>query len=201
MNSLTLTLTLITLSGGKMASEDIKQKIEEANGEAAKRLNAADPVLVDIAPAGEVIPGLGDKMILHSGPPVDWARMCGAQRGAMIGVVLYEGWAKSPEEAVRLLEGGDDQIRAQSPSPGGGSHGRHDLRLHAGLGRGEPGLRQPGVLPAGRRPAAVRGIQRRGAGRPPPLAGCLGAGPAERAAPARRPGAEAHHRQGLADGG
>ncbi len=89
-----------------MAPDDIKEKIEEANGEAAKRLNAADPVLVDIAAAGEVIPGLGDKMILHSGPPVDWARMCGAQRGAMIGVVLYEGWAKSPEEAVGLLEGG-----------------------------------------------------------------------------------------------
>ncbi len=85
---------------------DIKQKIEAANAEVVKRINEADPVLVDIAPAGEVIPGLNDRMILHSGPPVDWEKMCGAQRGAMIGVALFEGWAKSPEEAEKLLQSG-----------------------------------------------------------------------------------------------
>jgi hypothetical protein len=85
---------------------DIKQKIEAANAEVVKRINEAVPVLVDIAPAGEVIPGLNDRMMLHSGPPVDWEKMCGAQRGAMIGVVLFEGWAKSPEEAEKLLQSG-----------------------------------------------------------------------------------------------
>jgi hypothetical protein len=85
---------------------DIKQKIEAANAEVVKRINEAAPVLVDIAPAGEVIPGLNDRMMLHSGPPVDWEKMCGAQRGAMIGVVLFEGWAKSPEEAEKLLQSG-----------------------------------------------------------------------------------------------
>src|SRR3990167_8030021 len=89
-----------------MAAEDIKEKIAAANTEAVKRINAADTVLVDIAPAGEVIAGLGDRMILHSGPPIDWQRMCGAQRGSMIGVALFEGWAKSVEEANRLLERG-----------------------------------------------------------------------------------------------
>ena len=86
--------------------EDIKQKIESANVEAVRRINASEPVLVDIAPAGEVIPGLQDRMILHSGPPIDWQHMCGAQRGAMIGVVLFEGWAKNAEEALKLLESG-----------------------------------------------------------------------------------------------
>jgi hypothetical protein len=85
---------------------DIKQKIEAANAEVVKRINEAAPVLVDIAPAGEVIPGLNDRMMLHSGPPVDWEKMCGAQRGAMIGVALFEGWAKSPEEAERLFKSG-----------------------------------------------------------------------------------------------
>jgi hypothetical protein len=89
-----------------MASEDLKKKIEAANEEALKRMNAGDPVLVDIAPAGEVIPGLQDRMITHSGPPIDWPRMCGAQRGAMIGAVLFEGWAKNAEEASHLLRGG-----------------------------------------------------------------------------------------------
>src|SRR4030065_1756344 len=86
--------------------EDIKQKIETANVEAVRRINASEPVLVDIAPAGEVIPGLQDRMILHSGPPIDWQHMCGAQRGAMIGLVLFEGWAKNVEEALKLLESG-----------------------------------------------------------------------------------------------
>jgi hypothetical protein len=84
----------------------IKQKIEEANQIAVQRMIDADPVLVDIAPAIEVIPGLEDKMVLHSGPPIPWARMCGAQRGAVIGEVIYEGWAKTIEEATSLLEEG-----------------------------------------------------------------------------------------------
>ena len=85
---------------------DLKQKIETANVEAARRINEADPILIDIAPAGEVIPGFDDRMITHSGPPIDWARMCGAQRGAVIGIVLFEGWAKTADDAVKLLEGG-----------------------------------------------------------------------------------------------
>jgi hypothetical protein len=91
-------------------AEDIKQKIGAANAETVRRMNAADPVLVDIAPAGEVIPGLENRMILHSGPPVDWNRMCGAQKGAMIGAVLFEGWAKNREEAIKLLESGAIKI-------------------------------------------------------------------------------------------
>lgn len=85
---------------------DIKTKIQAANEEAVRRMNAAEPVLVDIAPAREVIPGLRDKMILHSGPPVTWDKMCGAQRGAMIGVALFEGWANDAAEAMQMLASG-----------------------------------------------------------------------------------------------
>ena len=86
---------------------DIKQKIENANEEAVRRLSSGDPVLVDIAPAGEVIPGLEGKMITHAGPPIEWQRMCGAQQGAIIGMVIYEGWADNPEGAGELLEKGE----------------------------------------------------------------------------------------------
>lgn len=89
---------------------DIKQKIERANEEVAQRLIQGEPVLVDIAPAGEVIPGLQDKMILHSGPSIEWSRMCGAQQGAVLGMVLYEGWAKTLGEAETLLEKGDVRL-------------------------------------------------------------------------------------------
>jgi hypothetical protein len=85
---------------------DIKQKIEKANEEAVGRMISGVPVLVDIAPAGEVIPGLTDKMIMHSGPPIEWKNLCGAQRGAMIGALLFEKWAKNPKEAEKMLENG-----------------------------------------------------------------------------------------------
>ncbi|MCK5645464.1 MAG: DUF1116 domain-containing protein [Anaerolineales bacterium] len=90
---------------------DIKQKIEKANKETVGRLTSGDPVLVDIAPAGEVIPGLEGMMITHSGPPIEWGRMCGAQQGAIIGMVLYEGWAANPDEARAMLE--KDKIRLE----------------------------------------------------------------------------------------
>src|SRR5512140_3252540 len=89
---------------------DIKQKIEKANEEAGHRLTTGEPVLVDIAPAGEVIPGMKDHMITHSGPPIEWSRMCGAQQGSIMGEVLFEGWAKSPEEARKLLDRGDIRL-------------------------------------------------------------------------------------------
>jgi hypothetical protein len=86
---------------------DIKQRIELANEEAAKRLVQGDPVLVDIAPAGQVIPGLQGRMVTHAGPPIEWPRMCGAQRGAIIGMALFEGWANTIQEADAMLARGE----------------------------------------------------------------------------------------------
>lgn len=89
---------------------DIKQRIEEANQMAFKRMVEGDPVLIDIAPAIEVIPGMVDKLVLHSGPPISWEKMCGAQRGAVIGEVIYEGWAKTYDEAIEILSSGEIKL-------------------------------------------------------------------------------------------
>ena len=56
---------------------NIKLKIEKANEEAAQRMIAGLPVLVDIAPAREVVPGIQDHMIMHSGPPIQWVGHAG----------------------------------------------------------------------------------------------------------------------------
>jgi len=94
---------------------DLKQRIEDANAEFLRRMAAGDPVLVDVAPAGDVIPGLRDRMILHAGPPVDWQRMSGAQRGACIGIALFEGWAKDRAEAEALLRGDEISLEPNHP--------------------------------------------------------------------------------------
>src|SRR4026208_2017684 len=45
-------------------------KIKKANEEGLRRMFAADPVLVDVVPAGKAMPGLKERMLLHSGPPI-----------------------------------------------------------------------------------------------------------------------------------
>jgi len=88
------------------ATSDLKSRVEAANAVALTRLVSADPVLVDVAPAGEVVEGLEGRMILHAGPPIPWERMCGAMRGSVIGLVLWEGWATTAAEAERQLAAG-----------------------------------------------------------------------------------------------
>ena len=68
--------------------------IEKANEEAVRRMLAAEPVLVDVVPAGDIVPDLQDQMILHAGPPIEWGRMCGPMQGAIAGITVFEGWAK-----------------------------------------------------------------------------------------------------------
>ncbi|HEY8414698.1 MAG TPA: DUF1116 domain-containing protein [Thermaerobacter sp.] len=81
--------------------------IERANKETLRRILDAQPVLVGVAPAGQVIQGMGERMILHAGPPITWERMSGPMRGAVIGGILFEGWARTEEEAVALVERGE----------------------------------------------------------------------------------------------
>lgn len=86
------------------------KRIDAANAEGLKRLLAGDPVLVDVVRAGDVLPGLGERVLLHSGPPIDWARMCGPMRGAVAGAIVFEGWAPDLKAASRLAAGGGVQF-------------------------------------------------------------------------------------------
>ena len=81
--------------------------IEAANRQAFAAYQAAQPVLEGIGIAGAVVPGMGERTILHSGPPIPWQRMCGPMQGAIIGAILYEGWARSHAEAAALAAGGE----------------------------------------------------------------------------------------------
>src|ERR1043166_7268819 len=80
--------------------------IEAANEEALRRLLAGEPVLIDVIPAAQAIPGLTDRMILHAGPPIAWERMCGPLRGAIMGIAVFEGWANDLDDAARKSAAG-----------------------------------------------------------------------------------------------
>jgi hypothetical protein len=81
--------------------------IDDANRRAAQAVLDSRPVLVGIAPAGEVIPGMHTHLILHAGPPVTWARMSGPLRGAVMGGLIFEGLARDDREAQALVEQGE----------------------------------------------------------------------------------------------
>ena len=81
--------------------------IDAANAEAIRRIRSGRPMLVGMGIARDVIPGLGERMILHAGPPITWARMCGPQRGAVMGAAVYEGWADSYEQAAEMAAAGE----------------------------------------------------------------------------------------------
>jgi hypothetical protein len=81
--------------------------IEAANAEACRRIKAGRTALVGMGIARQVIPGMHERMILHAGPPVSWERMCGPQRGAVMGALIYEGIAQDEGEAARIAASGE----------------------------------------------------------------------------------------------
>jgi hypothetical protein len=93
-------------AGAALARIVNHSRIEAANAIAVERLLAAQPRLGGISVACDVLPGMGKRMILHAGPPIEWTRMCGPMKGAIVGAILFERWAESEMEAQRLAAGG-----------------------------------------------------------------------------------------------
>jgi hypothetical protein len=98
---------LAQLAGDAGDRDCIGTRIDRANALGVERIIAAQPVLVDVAfHARDVWPEMG-RTLLHAGAPVAWERMCGPMRGAMIGALLYEGWADAPAAAEAALARGE----------------------------------------------------------------------------------------------
>jgi hypothetical protein len=83
-----------------------RPEIAAANEKAFAAFAAARPVLEGVGIAREVLPGMGERMILHAGPPVRWQDMCGPMQGAVVGAILFEGWAADHEAARALAASG-----------------------------------------------------------------------------------------------
>jgi len=82
------------------------KRIARSNAEGLRRMLAAEPVLLDVVPAGKEMPVLKDRVLLHSGPPIAWQRMCGPMQGAVAGAIMFEGWAKDLAAAAKLAASG-----------------------------------------------------------------------------------------------
>jgi len=82
-------------------------EVEQANDRAFANYLSAQPVLEGVGIAGEEIPGMGERMILHAGPPVAWDTMCGPMQGAITGAIVLEAWAPDLDSARRLAASGE----------------------------------------------------------------------------------------------
>ena len=82
------------------------EKIEQANREALRRILGGEPELIDVCPAGELLPELDEYAIGHAGPPIAWEEMCGPMQGAIMGAAVYEGMADTLEQAAEMAASG-----------------------------------------------------------------------------------------------
>ena len=72
--------------------------VAAANREALERLCRARPAWTGVRLAREAL-ALTGRRLIHAGPPIGWERMCGPMRGAVRAAILFEGWARAPEDA------------------------------------------------------------------------------------------------------
>jgi Protein of unknown function (DUF1116) len=112
---------LCILTGGPPAHGDVRlaellshlearrEQIEPANAEAFRRLTSGEPIVTDCLPAREAC-GLPEHLVLHAGPPIEWAAMCEPMRAAALCAVRYEGWAADDAAAAWLIERQEVQL-------------------------------------------------------------------------------------------
>jgi hypothetical protein len=79
---------------------------EKANAEAVARMTSAEPVLIDVQPAGKAVPGMTERTILTSGPAMPWHQYRGGQRNAVIYGAIYEGLATDAADADAKISDG-----------------------------------------------------------------------------------------------
>jgi hypothetical protein len=97
-------------TAGLTAVSEVRRR--EANAVAIDRMLTADPYLVDVAPARDVVPGMTDSTILTSGAPLRWEQYTGGQRRSVLNAVVYEGLADSLPEAEAAITAGRVRVRS-----------------------------------------------------------------------------------------
>jgi Protein of unknown function (DUF1116) len=85
----------------------VSDVVDQANLEAYRRMAESDPVLVDVRPAGEIVPGMTPSTVLTSGAPLPWNEYTGGQRTAVLGGAVYEGLAADAEDAEDKIGAGE----------------------------------------------------------------------------------------------
>lgn len=84
--------------------------IDNANEKVLDSFQHAEPIVLDVQRALDVIPGMTSDLILHAGAPIAPERMCGPMRGAVAGALVYENRAPDLETAYRMMDMGEVHV-------------------------------------------------------------------------------------------
>ena len=76
----------------------------EAAGAALLALDQTAAVAVGVRPAAEACESIDRNTFLHAGPPIDVHDVVGPARGALVGALIFEGFAADVAEAERMLD-------------------------------------------------------------------------------------------------
>ena len=68
--------------------------IDEANAKVISRLNNGAPLLRSIDRAGAVVPGMGERTVIHCGAAIAWADMCDPLQRSIKAAIVAEGWGR-----------------------------------------------------------------------------------------------------------
>lgn len=106
-------------AGGNQAAARLLDKYEDrinaANEKVVSIYNDGQPVLLACRQAHEVFDDVRENTIFHAGPPIEWERMCGPMKGAILGAIRFEGLAKTEAEAEELVRAGKIDLRPNHP--------------------------------------------------------------------------------------
>jgi hypothetical protein len=91
----------------KKGSSSVADRIAQANDQAVEKMNKGRVMLVDFDLAKNVVPGMKDNLVLHAGPPIEYAKMIDPMKVAIQGALIFEGRAKSLDDADKLAASGE----------------------------------------------------------------------------------------------
>ncbi len=92
------------------------EQIDRANADVVTRLNDGVPTLMAIDRAGAVVPGMGERCILHCGPAIAWNDMCDPLQRSIKAAIVAEGWAADTAAAERLVTAGEVEPNCGRPT-------------------------------------------------------------------------------------
>ncbi|MEX0868291.1 MAG: DUF1116 domain-containing protein [Nitriliruptoraceae bacterium] len=95
--------------GAEVARVMLDPRTQTANATALERVVTAEPHWVSVGTAHEVL-GLETGQFLHAGPPISWDEASGPLRGALIGAMLFEGMADTPDAAIEIAGSGGIEL-------------------------------------------------------------------------------------------
>src|SRR5207245_4120154 len=89
----------------------LADRIAAANADAMDRLARAAPVWRGVREAWTLIPALTGRTLLHAGPPIAPAALCGPMRRAILGAAMLAGWADTADAAARVQDSRATSLR------------------------------------------------------------------------------------------